>query len=180
MVAPRLDDTRVGYEEWLAWPETNLPVEIVDGQAIVSPAPAGRHQQAVARLVQILAAAAPAGLSVLPGPVDWVLRYEPLWVRQPDVVVVEADPPPPRLTEPPLLAVEVVSPTSRERDLVHKREEYAMAGLAWYWLVDPEVPQVLVLGNAGETFEVVASASGEERCEAAQPFTVELCPADLV
>lgn len=35
MVAPRLVDTRVGYEEWMAWAETNPPVEIVDGQAIV-------------------------------------------------------------------------------------------------------------------------------------------------
>lgn len=180
MAAPRLDDTRVGYEQWLAWPETNLPVEVVDGQAIMSPAPASRHQHAVARLVQMLAAAAPAGLEVLPGPLDWVLGREPLWVRQPDVVVVDADPLPPRLTEPPLIAAEVVSPTSRERDLVHKRAEYAAAGLPWYWLVDPEIPQVLVLDNTGDTFEVAVNASGEERCHIAEPFAVELRPADLV
>jgi Uma2 family endonuclease len=180
MAAPRLDDARVGYEQWLAWPETNRPVEVVDGQAIVSPAPDGRHQRTVARLVQTLAAAAPAGLEVLPGPIDWVLRDEPLHVRQPDVVVVDAEPQlPPRLIEPPLLVVEVVSPTSRERDLVHKRAEYAAAGLAWYWLVDLEVPQVLVLRGAGGAFETAVSATGEELCEVAEPFPVELRPADL-
>lgn len=180
MAPPRLDDTRVGYDQWLAWPETTLPAEVVDGQAIVSPAPESAHQRVAFRLARILAAAAPAGLEVLPGPLDWVLAREPLRVRQPDVVVVDADPLPPRLTEPPLIAAEVVSPTSRERDLVHKRAEYAAAGLAWYWLVDPEVPQVLVLGNTGDAFEVVVSATGDERAEIAEPFTVQLRPTDLV
>lgn len=99
----RLDDTRVGYEQWPAWPETNLPVEVVDGQAIVSPAPESEHQRVAFRLARVLAAAAPAGLEVLSGPLDWVLGREPLWVPQPDVVVVDADPLPPRLTEPPLI-----------------------------------------------------------------------------
>lgn len=76
--------------------------------------------------------------------------------------------------------MEVVSPTSRERDLVHQRAEYAAAGLAWYWLVDPEVPQVLVLGNTRGSFQVAASATGEERCQVAEPFAVELRPTELV
>lgn len=181
MAAPRLDGTRVGYQEWLGWPETNLPIEVVDGRAIVSPAPATRHQRVVSRLVAILAAAAPPELEVLPGPVDWVLRREPLLVRQPDVVVIEAAAePPPRLSQPPLVAVEVVSATSRERDLVHKRDEYATAGLAWYWLVDADVPQVLVLGSRGGAFQDAASAVGQQPCELTAPLPVTLRPADLV
>lgn len=180
MASPRLQGGPVGYEQWLAWPETTLPVEVVQGQAIVSPTPARGHQHTVSRLAQILAAAAPAGLDVLPGPLDWVLRREPLLVRQPDLVVVERDPSaPPRLMEPPLVAVEVVSPTSRERDLVHKRAEYAQAGLPWYWLADPAVPELVVLRNAGGAFETVVSAAGDTPAEVAEPFPVRVHPATL-
>lgn len=73
-------------------------------------------------------------------------RRDPLLVRQPDLAVVDPEQQPgPRLTAPPLLAVEVLSPTSRERDLVAKRAEYAAARLDWYGLVDVDVPEVLVL-----------------------------------
>ena len=38
---------------------------------------------------------------------------------------------------PPLLAVEVVSPDSIQRDYRHKRSEYAAMGIPEYWIVDP-------------------------------------------
>ena len=38
----------------------------------------------------------------------------------------------------PSLAVEVVSPGSRHRDYVEKREEYLAAGVGEYWIVDPK------------------------------------------
>jgi Uma2 family endonuclease len=175
MAAPRLDATPVGYAEWLAWPETSLPVEVVEGRAIMSPAPTGGHQRVVSRLGRILASAVPSSLEVLVGPVDWVISREPLTVRQPDLVVIHAGPQAPRhLVEPPLVAVEVASPSSRERDLVHKRAEYAAAGLSWYWLVDPAVPQVVVLRNAGGVLEAQVSVVGSERCALTEPFAVRL------
>lgn len=53
-------------------------------------------------------------------------RVPELLVRQPDLVVItheQADWP--RLESPPLLAVEVLSPASVERDVVTRRAEYA-------------------------------------------------------
>jgi Uma2 family endonuclease len=91
----------------------------------------------------------------------------------------------PRLTEPPVLAVEVVSPTSRERDLVVKRQEYAASGLPWYWLVDLAAPEVVVLRSNGGAFVAEASvaeasAVGADHVTVEQPLTVTLRPTDLM
>jgi Uma2 family endonuclease len=48
---------------------------------------------------------------------------------------------------PPALVVEVVSPgiEGKDRDYRFKRSEYAARGIAEYWLIDPQLAQVMVL-----------------------------------
>lgn len=46
---------------------------------------------------------------------------------------------------PPLLVVEVVSPSQETRDYRYKRSEYAARGIAEYWIVDPIQQKVTVL-----------------------------------
>lgn len=46
---------------------------------------------------------------------------------------------------PPLLVVEVVSPSRENRDYRYKRSEYAARGIAEYWIVDPIAKKVTVL-----------------------------------
>jgi Uma2 family endonuclease len=46
---------------------------------------------------------------------------------------------------PPLLAVEVVSPDSVQRDYRHKRSEYAVLGIPEYWIIDQLKAKVSVL-----------------------------------
>ncbi|TYQ25030.1 Uma2 family endonuclease [Pseudanabaena sp. UWO311] len=45
----------------------------------------------------------------------------------------------------PLLVVEVVSPNQSSRDYRYKRSEYAVRGIAEYWIVDPVLGRVTVL-----------------------------------
>lgn len=45
----------------------------------------------------------------------------------------------------PELTIEVVSEGSRERDYIHKREEYWTLGVKEYWIVDAKLEQVLIL-----------------------------------
>ncbi len=46
---------------------------------------------------------------------------------------------------PPLLVVEVVSPNQSSRDYRYKRSEYAVRGIAEYWIVDPIQKRLTVL-----------------------------------
>jgi Putative restriction endonuclease len=105
-------------------------VELVEGQPVVSPAPAARHQQVLIRLIQLLLSACPDEFELLPAPIDWVLWSDPLpTVRQPDLLVARRDNDRGiRITEPPVLVIEIVFETSIERDLVAKRRDYATAG----------------------------------------------------
>ncbi len=54
------------------------------------------------------------------------------------------------------LVMEVVSPgaQNRERDLDVKRLEYARAGIAEYWIVDPEVRTITVLELDGDAYRI--------------------------
>ncbi len=54
------------------------------------------------------------------------------------------------------LVMEVVSPgaLNRERDLEVKRKEYATAGIAEYWIVDPELRTITVLKLAEDVYFV--------------------------
>ena len=51
--------------------------------------------------------------------------------------------------DPPDLAVEVLSPSTRRIDREEKAAEYAEAGVTEYWIVDPEGRSIEVLTGAG-------------------------------
>ena len=48
--------------------------------------------------------------------------------------------------------MEVVSPDDPERDHATKRNEYAEAGIAEYWIVDPQDESIIVLRRAGQVY----------------------------
>jgi Uma2 family endonuclease len=72
-----------------------------------------------------------------------------------------------------LLAVEVVSPTSRKTDRFFKPIEYAQAGIPAYWRLELEPAPLLVVHRlAGERYDVVQELTGEGLVEV--PFRVRL------
>jgi Uma2 family endonuclease len=71
--------------------------------------------------------------------------------RNPDLgVVLRGAPKDYRGRRIPVLAAEVVSRSSIERDYVTKREEYLAYGLLEYWIVDPLERKVTVLIRRGD------------------------------
>src|SRR4051794_25805553 len=148
----------------------------------MSPSPSFAHQLALTRLLVLLDSAMPADCVVLAAPFDWVLWEHPrLQVRQPDIIVVRrTELLGTHLASAPLLAVEVLSPTSADRDAVHKRDEYAGAGLDHYWIVDPIEPRMLVFRRAGASLVLAAQAAGNEELRLTEPFDVTVTPALLL
>ena len=175
-------DAPLSYRDWLAFPDDGHQYEVVEGIPVVNPSPNIRHQIASNRLAYILTSAAPAPLFVMASPVDWVLRAaRPAHVRQPDIVVAHPD----QLDfnairGVPLLAIEVLSPSSVERDVVTKRHAYARAGCPHFWLVDPSVPSIVVFTLVGRRYKRVDQAEGATALVVDEPFAMRVVPDDLV
>ncbi len=160
-------------------PEDGRRYELLDGALVVTPAPGGRHQVVVGALYRLLWPAHAPGTTVLVAPIDFVPRPET--VLQPDVVVVdEAEADQPRLTRPPLLAVEVISPSSRSLDLGAKRYAYAQAAVRNYWVVDPEPPvELVVFELVGSAYREAARVRGSDQYDATAPLVVTVVPERL-
>lgn len=160
-------------------PEDGHRYELIDGSLIVSPAPHIRHQRAVLGLYRALLDASPAGNEVLVAPVDVVLDDDT--VIQPDVIVAPAaDFTDSDLPGPPLLAVEVLSPSTRGVDLLLKRERLRIAGCAHYWVFDPDEPSLIAWTLIDDDYVEVARARGSDTARIERPFAVDIVPAALI
>ena len=138
-------------------PESNLPTELWDGELIMSPAPSFLHQEVVARFYKGLDAwvshyqLGKTGIA----PLDMVLTTRR--ATQPDVVFISNE----RLgiiKEQIMgaadLVAEVISPGSRRRDRIDKRDLYEQHGVQEYWIIDPEAKTVEVLHLEKGTYQL--------------------------
>lgn len=160
-------------------PDDGHRYELVDGTLIVTPAPSWRHQRAVVRLLTTLAAAVPDDLEVLAAPFD--VRLADDTVLQPDVLVCRiADLTLRDLPAPPVLAVEVLSPSTRLVDLNLKRARFEAAGCPAYWVVDPDVPSITAWALRDGSYVEVATCAAAEVFTSVEPCAVSFTPEDLV
>ena len=126
--------------------------ELGRGVVVVSDVPDDRHFAQVDAIRQQLAvyrAAHPDVIHRLAAGSEcklliWSLQSE----RYPDVAIYKTSRP--RRDDywsvwVPELVVEIVSPSSEERDYAEKREEYLLFGIREYWIVDAGREEVLVL-----------------------------------
>ena len=81
-----------------------------------------------------------------------------------------------RIVAPLLLAVEVLSPSTRSKDLLLKRGLYEDSGVTSYWVVDPAEPSVLVLELEDGRYVEAGRAVGDQVLRLDLPFPVELQP----
>lgn len=115
--------------------------ELIQGDLHVAPSPDHHHQSCMLEIILCLRQAlGSTGLRAIPG-ADWQTRGQ---VVCPDAVVrpveqLRAG----RLTEPPVLAVEVTS-SNRATDLGLKRTVYAAGGCPAYWVLDRQSSTLLV------------------------------------
>lgn len=162
-----------------ALPDDGQRYELIDGEMIVTPAPSGPHNELADEIRWSLRAAAPEGYVVLTG-----YQLHPPGERRliPDVSVVRSDTY--RLLEaidPPVLVVEVLSPSNAAVDLSTKMAAYAAFGVAHYWVADPGAPAVAALKlDPSGRYSLAAEASGAGRLVVQEPFPVEVVPTELL
>ncbi|MEU6971527.1 Uma2 family endonuclease [Kitasatospora aureofaciens] len=179
MIAPEWMHRQITSEEYDSWTEEQCAgIEIVDGMVVVSPSASRRHN----RIGRLLANALDgAGGEEWIADTDFDVRLQdvPLNNRRPDVVVYRADAFDEPLIRPEhvLLLVEVVSPGSETTDRLVKLDQYAKAGVPFYWRVEQAVGRMpvvhtYVLDAASRTYQVGELFTG--LVKAAIPYPVEV------
>jgi Uma2 family endonuclease len=171
------------YEDLLALPEDGKRYEIIEGVLHEMPAPNLDHAAVIMNLILYVFAplVKSLGLRIFTAPVDVFLTAgNPV---QPDLVIL--------LPEhlhlcskrgiegPPLLVVEVLSPSNPEHDRLVKRAIYARAGVPEYWIVSPEAAVIEVLALDGERYRTHARVAGDEPLTSAVLPDIA-CPAEVV
>lgn len=169
--------------EWTVDDLDNLPpeaprhVEIIDGALIVMAPFRHFHTEAIHALFHGLKGQAPDSFKVAS---DWAMALPNGDGPVPDVLVVDRQAYHGRNqtrveAKDVILAVEVVSPDSRKRDLVRKPQLYAEAGIRHYWIVDDSDPTTTIqtyrLGPDG-TYKL--TGEHQDQLIGNEPFPIDL------
>jgi len=169
---PSTTARKLTYDDFLKLPgfeDDGRRHELIDGEHIVTPSPAEKHQSVSVQLTVALAVyLRKSGLGrVSHGPFDVILSNPD--VVEPDLLVVLNDQldiiGPKNVRGAPALVVEILSPGGRHRDEVVKRDLYARAGVREYWIAHPGRDAIIVCrqGTPG-TFETggdLSAAAGD-------------------
>ena len=141
-------------------PDDGNRYEVLDGQLFVTPLPAVPHQVIATRILVLLVPYVERhSLGIVVGPGSVIVGDDEL---QPDVAVF-----PVTLSRGeqewdalprPLLVVEVLSRTTRRRDLELKRRAYQAWGIPTYWVIDRFESQALVWSPSNGEPAVVTHA----------------------
>ncbi len=149
---------RYTVQEVLRFPDDGKRHELLYGELFVSPAPATRHQMVVQRLyLQFVDHLRPLGLHEMVFCLSADISWDDETLVQPDLFIVPREEISSSWTScrTLLLAVEVLSPSSRRADRKIKRQRYQEAGVNTYWIVDHEAGVVEVWHPDDERPEIV-------------------------
>ncbi len=147
-MTPTKPELKFTYEDYLLLPEEKQ-YELIDGDLHMVPAPRPYHQTVSGRIEWALRGfVQERGLGeVFYAPCDVYFSRQD--VVQPDIFFIASD----RLgiikenyiQGAPDLVIEILSPSSSEKDRELKRKLYALHGVREYWLVDPDAKSIEVL-----------------------------------
>jgi Uma2 family endonuclease len=130
------------YEDYLTWPDYPR-YELIDGDAYMLAAPTPQHQAILLGFgVQFHTFLKGKTCQAFVSPLDVILEKTPFGdtVVQPDLLVVCDKN---KITKKgcegvPDLVIEILSPSSGRMDNLIKFKRYQRAGIAEYWIVNPE------------------------------------------
>jgi Uma2 family endonuclease len=144
------------YQDYKTWENQ---WELIGGLPFsMFPLPSKKHQRLNKKVVQILDAElirnecydCEAFL-----PIDWKIDEDT--IVQPDVSIICEDSEGQYVTNTPKLVFEILSPSTRKKDLTVKFNLYQQVGVKYYCIVDPEINSSkvyhLINGNYQQVFE---------------------------
>jgi len=139
---------------------TNQMAELADGRLEILPMPTWLHQLILELFFDTVREhirRSNCGGKVLMAPLP--TRLFARTIREPDLLYVKAENIPKDIRGYPDkidLAIEIVSSgtEAHQRDYIDKRADYAKAGVAEYWIVDPDESLVTVLALTGTEYQV--------------------------
>lgn len=133
--------------------------ELIDGDFFMVPAPATYHQRVSAKIqYRLTRYVEDHDLGVVfNAPTDVVFSDED--VIQPDLFFISHERKgiikPENIRGAPDLVIEILSPSTAERDLVVKKRLYAKFAVHEYWIVSPEQKTIEVMSWSEEGFKTV-------------------------
>lgn len=134
---------RMSYEEYEALP-ADIHAEWAAGVVVMAPSGLWDHNDIARNVADAVRDALPTTRQAL----DTTIYLPGDRERRPDVVVMAERPrgsyPVVADDGPPLIVVEVISPSTRSEDWIRKSNDYAAAGIGQYWLVDQDARQLWV------------------------------------
>jgi hypothetical protein len=80
----------------------------------------------------------------------------------------------------PVLAIEILSPSTRLFDLNTTKARFEVAGCASYWVVDPDDASLTAWELVDGRYVEVAHVVGTDAFTATRPYAVEIVPDALV
>ncbi len=152
---------KLGYREYVCFPEDGRRHEIIAGEHVVNPAPNTYHQTLSRRIqFQLYSQIELRGLGqVYNAPTD--LQLSESDIVQPDLILVLTHArsiiTPKKIQGTPDLVVEILSESSVDNDRVVKKELYRRSGVPEYWVVDPDDHTVEQYVLSGDVYELIGA-----------------------
>lgn len=143
---------KITYEEFLKLTEDNEKrYEFIDGEVYLLASPGLLHQLIHSNLyAKLISYFKNQACRVISAPFDITLLNEETGsknVVQPDLMIIcdhdKSTDKNDRYMGVPSMVVEIISPQTRNRDLVKKLNLYLEGGVSEYWIVDPEEKKVI-------------------------------------
>lgn len=167
---------KVSYEEFLAINEqSSLRLEYINGEIVLMGSPNVMHQMVLNRINNVFQRffeTAPCQPFVAPFDVHLKKKnFSEPDIVQPDILVVcdldksvnEAG----RYMGIPTLVVEILSESTRSKDMVEKLNSYMLSGIQEYWIIDTKYNKMMVyefVDASVERMKVVESGVCESFC----------------
>jgi Uma2 family endonuclease len=157
------------WDAFIGLPFETRNTDLVDGKMIVNP-PNAQHERVIRKLLLALERwQEQAGSRLGEATTQQLVKVVSNRGYQPDLSwfpAAQCSSPsePAAFTGLPAIVVEVLSPSTRQFDLVRKANDYRTLGIPEYWLIDPDAQSVLVL-RAGSDASVVYGPEPEHHSQ---------------